>query len=101
MDPDSTDEMVGPLVDFFDRIAPVYDTWAGGQHARLAARLVDLATPANGEQVLDVGTGTGLVAPLVAPRGSPGLVFGMHPPHNTLSTARSPGPTNSQFSPHA
>src|SRR5438128_386694 len=43
MNPDSSDEMVDHLVDFFDRIAPVYDTWAGGQHARVASRLVDLA----------------------------------------------------------
>src|SRR2546421_234471 len=45
MDPDSSDEIVDHLVDFFDRIAPVYDTWAGGQHGRVASRLVDLADP--------------------------------------------------------
>jgi len=28
MDPDATDEMVDHLVDFFDRIAPTYDSWA-------------------------------------------------------------------------
>src|SRR2546427_11057735 len=35
MNPDSSDEMVDHMVDFFDRIAPVYDTWAGGQHGRV------------------------------------------------------------------
>ena len=40
MDPDASDEMTDHLVDFFDQIAPVYDGWAGGQHARVAARLV-------------------------------------------------------------
>src|SRR6266508_4289785 len=65
MNTDSSDEMVDHLVDFFDRIAPVYDTWAGGTHARIAARLVELAAPAKNEHALDVGTGTGLVAQLV------------------------------------
>ena len=91
MNPDSTDEMVDHLVDFFDRIAPVYDTWAGGQHARIAARLVDLAAPAKHEHVLDVGTGTGLVAHLVAPRVSPGTVLGIDLSENMLSIARTAG----------
>ena len=97
MDPDSTDEMVDHLVDFFDRIAPIYDTWAGGQHGRIASRLVDLAGPAKNEQVLDVGTGTGLVAHLVAPRVSPGLVFGIDLSENMLSIARSRKAKNVQF----
>src|SRR5712692_1348606 len=97
MDPDSSDEMVDHLVDFFDRIAPVYDTWAGGQHGRVASRLVDLAAPATNEQVLDVGTGTGLVAHLVAPRVSPGLVFGVDLSENMLSIARSKRVKNVQF----
>ncbi len=97
MDPDSTDEMVDHLVDFFDRIAPVYDTWAGGQHGRIAARLVDLATPAKDEQVLDVATGTGLVANLLAPRVNPGLVFGIDLSDNMLSIARSRKAKNVQF----
>src|SRR5207244_22142 len=88
MNPDSSDEMVDHLVDFFDRIAPHYDAWAGGQHGRVAARLVDLAAPAKNEHVLDVGTGTGLVAHLVAPRVKPGLVFGIDLSENMLSIAR-------------
>lgn len=91
MDPDSTSDMVDHVVDFFDRIAPAYDAWAGGQHARVAARLVDLATPAKGEQVLDVGTGTGLVAHLVAPRVHPGQVIGIDLSENMLSIARARG----------
>jgi ubiquinone/menaquinone biosynthesis C-methylase UbiE len=97
MDPDSTDEMVDHLVDFFDRIAPVYDTWAGGQHARVAARLVDLAAPAKREHVLDVGTGTGLVAHLVAPRVSPGMVIGIDLSDNMMSIARVRKTKNVQF----
>ena len=97
MDPDSSDEMVEHLVDFFDRIAPVYDTWAGGQHGRVATRLVDLATPAKHEQVLDVGTGTGLVANMLAPRVNPGLVIGIDLSENMLSIARAHKAKNVQF----
>lgn len=89
MNPDSSDEMVDHLVDFFDRIAPVYDSWAGGQHGRVAARLVDLASPEKGEAVLDIATGTGLVAHLVAPRVNPGFVLGIDLSENMLAIARS------------
>jgi ubiquinone/menaquinone biosynthesis C-methylase UbiE len=97
MDPDSTDEMVDHLVDFFDRIAPVYDSWAGGQHARVAARLVELAAPQRGEHALDVGTGTGLVAHLVAPKVSPGSVIGIDLSDRMLSIARAKAGKNLQF----
>jgi ubiquinone/menaquinone biosynthesis C-methylase UbiE len=97
MDPDSTDEMVDHLVDFFDRIAPVYDSWAGGQHARVAGRLVELAAPRRGEHVLDVGTGTGLVAHLVAPKVSPGHVIGIDLSDRMLSIARTKAGKNLQF----
>jgi ubiquinone/menaquinone biosynthesis C-methylase UbiE len=80
--------MIDHLVDFFDRVAPTYDRWAGGMHERVAARLVDLAAPRKGEQALDVGTGTGLVAHLVAPRVSPGAVIGVDLSHQMLAIAR-------------
>ena len=91
MDPDASDEMIDHLVDFFDQIAPSYDSWAGGQHARVAARLVEWASPQKGEQVLDVGTGTGLVAHLVAPRVIPGTVIGIDLSDHMLAIARSKG----------
>jgi ubiquinone/menaquinone biosynthesis C-methylase UbiE len=97
MNPDSSDEMVDHLVDFFDRIAPAYDTWAGGQHGRVAARLVDLAAPEKGETALDVATGTGLVAHLIAPRVNPGTVFGIDLSDNMLAIARSRKAKNIQF----
>ena len=97
MNPDWSDEMVDHLVDFFDHIAPAYDTWASGQHSRIAARLVDLAAPVKDEQVLDVGTGTGLVAHLVAERTDPGLVIGIDLSPNMLAIARSRKAKNIQF----
>jgi ubiquinone/menaquinone biosynthesis C-methylase UbiE len=97
MDPDSSGEMVDHVVDFFDRFAPIYDSWAGGQHGRVAARLVDLAAPAKDEHVLDVGTGTGLVANLVAPRVNPGLVMGIDLSEHMLSVARARKEKNVHF----
>src|SRR5881409_520083 len=97
MDPDSSDGMVDHVVDFFDRIAPLYDAWAGGQHARVATRLADLAAPVKNEHVLDVGTGTGLVAHLVAPKVSPGMVLGIDLSENMLSIARAKKQKNVQF----
>ena len=97
MDPDSSDEMVDHVVDFFDRFAPIYDAWAGGQHGRVAARLVDLAAPTGGEHVLDVGTGTGLVANMVAPRVEPGTVVGIDLSDRMLSVARAGKQTNVHF----
>ena len=45
MDPDATDEMVDHLVDFFDKVAEGYDSWAGGLHGRVAARLAEVIDP--------------------------------------------------------
>ena len=97
MDPDSSREMVDHVVDFFDSIAPLYEGWAGGQHGRVASRLVDLAGPVKHEHVLDVGTGTGLVAHLVAPKVNPGAVLGVDLSDKMLAIARSKKSKNIQF----
>jgi ubiquinone/menaquinone biosynthesis C-methylase UbiE len=97
MDPDASDEMTDHLVDFFDQIASVYDSWAGGQHGRVAARLVELAAPKKGEHVLDVATGTGLVAHLVAAKVVPGSVIGIDLSDRMLSIARAKQGKNTQF----
>jgi ubiquinone/menaquinone biosynthesis C-methylase UbiE len=97
MDADSSHEMVDHVVDFFDRVASTYDVWANGQHARVATRLVDLAAPVKDEHVIDVGTGTGLVANLVAPRVNPGLVMGIDLSEHMLAIARARKEKNVQF----
>ncbi|HEY8953800.1 MAG TPA: methyltransferase domain-containing protein [Candidatus Dormibacteraeota bacterium] len=89
--------MTDHLVDFFDQIASVYDNWAGGQHGRVAARLVELAAPKRGEHVLDVATGTGLVAHLVAANVAPGSVIGIDLSDRMLSIARAKQGKNTQF----
>ncbi|MFI5282244.1 MAG: class I SAM-dependent DNA methyltransferase [Candidatus Dormibacterales bacterium] len=91
MDPDASHEMVDHLVDFFDEMAATYDSWAGGQHGRVAARLAELAAPQRGEFVLDVGTGTGMVAHLVVPAVNPGTVIGVDLSETMLAIARSKG----------
>lgn len=74
VDPGVTAGLADHVTDFFDSVAPSYEAWAGGLHHRVAARLVELAAPARGADVLDVGAGTGLVthklAGLVGRRGS-------------------------------
>lgn len=97
MDRDSSREMVDHVVDFFDGVAPLYDGWARGQHGRVAARLVDHAKPVKDEHVLDVGTGTGLVAHLVAPRVNPGWVIGIDLSDSMLAIARQKKDNNVQF----
>ena len=97
MDPDSLDEMVDHLVDFFDQIATDYDAWAGGQHARVASRLVEIAKPKRGRHVLDVGTGTGLVAHMVAAKVKPGTVIGIDLSERMLAVARARKTPNAKF----
>src|SRR5260370_3118047 len=97
MDPDASDEMTDHLVDFFEQVAPAYASWAGGQHGRVATRLVELVKPKKGQRALDVGTGTGLVAHLVAAKVSPGAVIGIDLSDRMLSIARSKQSKNTQF----
>jgi ubiquinone/menaquinone biosynthesis C-methylase UbiE len=89
--------MVDHVVDFFDQVAADYDTWAGGLHARVAARLVEIAAPKKGHHVLDVGTGTGLVAHLLASAVRPGMVIGIDLSERMLSVSRSRKLPNVQF----
>jgi ubiquinone/menaquinone biosynthesis C-methylase UbiE len=83
------DELIEHLVEFYDRVAPEYDAWAGGLHGRVAAKLVDVAAPRRGDAVLDVGCGTGLVAHLLASRVGPkGSVVGIDLSARMLDLAR-------------
>jgi ubiquinone/menaquinone biosynthesis C-methylase UbiE len=83
------DELIEHLVEFYDRVAPEYDAWAGGLHGRVAAKLVDVASPRRGDSALDVGCGTGLVTQLLAERvGAKGSVVGIDLSARMLGLAR-------------
>ncbi len=74
----STTRYASLLEAYYDAVNDAYDDWSSGIHRRLAARLIEIASPLPGERVLDVGCGTGLVAHLAAERvGSSGEVFGI------------------------
>src|SRR6202023_1600213 len=96
------DELIEHLVDFYDRVAPEYDGWAGGLHGRLAAKLVEVAAPRRGGAVLDVGCGTGLVTELLAERvGARGSVVGIDLSARMLERARLRSRPNTTFLPMA
>jgi ubiquinone/menaquinone biosynthesis C-methylase UbiE len=92
------DELIEHLVEFYDRVAPQYDAWAGGLHGRVATKLVDVASPRRGDAVLDVGCGTGLVTHLLAASvGRKGSVVGIDLSARMLDLARPRALPNTKF----
>lgn len=59
-----------------------------GQDRAIRAKLVDLAAPASGEQVLDVGCGTGTLARAIEPRVGAGQVHGIDASAEMIQYAR-------------
>lgn len=81
------------MVEYFGDVAPDYERWAGGLHAKAATRLVELIAPAAGEHCLDIGTGTGLVARALAGRlGAGAHIIGIEPSPRMLREARRRAP---------
>jgi len=98
MDPSPATKLEDHVIDFFDRVAPTYDAWAEGLKRKVAARLVELAAPRAGQHVLDVGSGSGLVAHLVAQRvGARGQVIGIDLSQKMLAESRRHARRNTTF----
>jgi SAM-dependent methyltransferase len=56
----SADPFDALVLDFYERTASQYDTWAGGTNVRAAARLAELAAVQTHERAIDIGAGTGV-----------------------------------------
>ena len=85
-------------LDFFDAFAPEYEGWAGGLHGKVADRLAAAAEPSASARVLDVGTGTGLVADRIAAAvSSRGQVIGIDLSEAMLAVARAEAPRRASF----
>ncbi len=73
----------------YDGVAPAFDRFSDRFSAPLARRLLDAAGVGPGDHVLDVGTGTGVVAFPAAARVAPeGTVLGVDISEEMLATAR-------------
>jgi ubiquinone/menaquinone biosynthesis C-methylase UbiE len=60
------------VLDFYERTAESYDSWAGGVHTRAGVRLAELALVLPSERAVDIGCGTGVTTHLLAGRPSEG-----------------------------
>jgi len=98
MELSGAEELIEHLVEFYDRVAPEYESWAGGLHGKVAAKLVEVAAPKRREAVLDVGCGTGLVTHLLASAVGPkGSVVGIDLSARMLDLARRRSRPNTTF----
>nr|WP_294502727.1 methyltransferase domain-containing protein [uncultured Rhodopila sp.] len=80
-------DLAAEVAAYFDRRSATYD--AGDFHPRLTARLIEAAGIKAGQTVLDVATGTGLVAIEAARRvGASGRVIGLDISPGMLAQAR-------------
>ena len=73
----------------YDAVADRFDYWTERVTATLAQRVVELALLSPGEHVLDVGTGSGVVAFAAAPRVAPtGRIVGIDLSEGMLEASR-------------
>src|SRR3989304_1736973 len=65
------EEVVLLFADEYSRMAETYDRNVTPHFAPIAEKVLELARPQSGEMFLDLGSGTGLLACLLAPRVAP------------------------------
>ena len=72
----------------YSRLAPVYELWARLTEAKPRRRVLELAAPRPGEDVLEVAVGTGVQLVELARRSPSGRTVGIEPAAGMLAQAR-------------
>jgi ubiquinone/menaquinone biosynthesis C-methylase UbiE len=76
------------VVRVYARVAPLYDLWAAATEARARARALDLAALRDGESVLEVAVGTGVLFAEILRRNPSGVTEGVDLTDAMLAKAR-------------
>ena len=82
------DSSSGRVVDRYTRLAPLYELWARLTETRARRRVLELAGPRDGEQVLEVAVGTGAQMVELARRNPSGRTVGVELSEGMLGQAR-------------
>jgi ubiquinone/menaquinone biosynthesis C-methylase UbiE len=72
----------------YTRIAPVYELWARATESRARRRVLELASPARDEDVLEVATGTGVQLAGLAEASPEGRTVGVELSEGMLRSSR-------------
>jgi ubiquinone/menaquinone biosynthesis C-methylase UbiE len=76
------------VVGAYTRLARLYEAWARLTETRARRRLLELAAPRSGEDVIEVATGTGVQLVELARRNPSGTTVGVEPARGMLAEAR-------------
>jgi ubiquinone/menaquinone biosynthesis C-methylase UbiE len=82
------DRPLGAAVDLYSRLAPVYELWARVVESRPRRRVLELANVRDGEDILEVATGTGAQLVSLARRNPSGRTAGVELAAGMLTQTR-------------